>query len=154
MLYQRAGRHPHHPHWTCPETASTVFSRQSFDIQIVKLVSRSQLLFKALHSGQSELRMVFRCDFMAELWKYGGESSWWFVSVPIEDANDLERFCGHRKRNFGSIRVTATIGNTSWQTSIFRDTKSSTFLLPIKALVRTKEKLVEGNHYHVSLYVD
>ena len=98
--------------------------------------------------------MVFRCSFSGELWKYGGESSWWFISLPMEDSNDLEQFCSHRKRNFGSIRVTATIGQTSWQTSVFRDTKSNAYLLPVKATVRAREKLVEQNVYEVAISVE
>jgi hypothetical protein len=98
--------------------------------------------------------MVFRCSFSAELWKYGGESSWWFISLPVEDSEDLERFCSHRKRNFGSIRVTANIGETSWQTSVFRDAKSNSYLLPVKANVRSKEKLVEKNSYEVNISVE
>ncbi len=97
--------------------------------------------------------MVFRCSFSGELWKYGGESSWWFISLPVEDAEDLEKFCSHSKRNFGSIRVTVNIGQSCWQTSVFRDSKSNTYLLPVKAEVRSKEKLVENNSYEVTLTV-
>ena len=98
--------------------------------------------------------MVFRCSFSAELWKYGGESSWWFISLPVEDSEHRERYCSHRKRNFGSIRVTASIGEMSWQTSVFRDTKSNSYLLPVKANVRNKEKLVEKNSYQVTICVE
>lgn len=98
--------------------------------------------------------MLFRCSFTGELWKYGGESSWWFIRLPIEDAEDLDRLCAHRKRNYGSIAVMATIGETSWQTSVFRDTKSNSYLLPIKANVRSKEKLFERNAYQVSVSVE
>ncbi len=96
---------------------------------------------------------MFRCQFSEVLWKYGGESSWWFIRLPVEDAEDLERFCSHRKRNFGSIRVTVTIGKTSWQTSLFRDTKSNSYLLPVKAAVRSQEKMIENQSYEVSISV-
>jgi hypothetical protein len=98
--------------------------------------------------------MTFSCCFSGELWKNGGESSWWFIRLPVEDAEDLERFCSHRKMTFGSIRVTATIGATSWQTSVFRDTKSNSYLLPVKANVRSKEKLVEEITYEVTISVE
>ncbi len=98
--------------------------------------------------------MVFRCSFTGELWKYGGDSSWWFIRLPIEDAEDIERFCSHRKRNFGSLRVTVTIGETSWQTSLFRDTKSNSYLLPVKAAVRKREVMVEHAMYEVTIVVE
>lgn len=97
--------------------------------------------------------MEFRCQFSGKLWKYGGESSWWFISLTVEDSADLERFCYDRKRNFGSIRVSATIGGTEWMTSVFRDSKSNCYLLPVKASVRTKEKLVENLSYEVRIAV-
>lgn len=74
--------------------------------------------------------------------------------MPVEDSEDLEQFCSHRKRNLGSIRVTASIGETSWQTSVFRDTKSNSCLLPVKANVRSKEKLVEKNSYEVTVVIE
>jgi hypothetical protein len=97
---------------------------------------------------------VFRCSFTGELWKYSGDSAWWFIRLPVEDAQDVERFCSHRKKSFGSIRVTVTIGSTTWQTSLFRDSKSNSYLLPIKASVRTKEKLIEKSMYEVSIAVE
>jgi hypothetical protein len=93
--------------------------------------------------------MVFRCSFSGELWKYSGESSWWFIRLPVEDSEDLEQFCSHLKRSFGSIRVTASIGETSLQTSVFRDNRSNSYLLPVKANVRSKEKLFETNSYEL-----
>ena len=73
--------------------------------------------------------------------------------MPVKDAEVLEQFCAHRKRSFGSIRVTATIGETSWQTSLFRDSKSNSYLLPIKAKVRGKEGLKENGSYGVEITV-
>lgn len=97
--------------------------------------------------------MEFHCSFNGKIWRYGGEASWWFISLPIEDAEDLEKYCSDRKRNFGSIKVSAKIGQTEWQTSVFRDTKSNTYLLPVKAAVRRKERLEEGSTYEVILSV-
>ncbi len=57
------------------------------------------------------------------------------------------------KRNFGSIRVTVTIGETSWQTSLFRDTMSNSYLLPVKAAIRRKEEMVEHTVYEVMITV-
>ncbi len=33
--------------------------------------------------------MMFRCEFSGELYKYGGEASWWFIRLPVEDAEIL-----------------------------------------------------------------
>ncbi|MFO0941230.1 MAG: DUF1905 domain-containing protein [Pirellulales bacterium] len=98
--------------------------------------------------------MEFRCTFSGKLWKYGGTSSWWFISLTVEDSEDIEKFCSDRKRNFGSISVTATVGKTCWQTSVFRDSKLNCYLLPVKSGVRRQEKLVEGSCVEVTIVVD
>ena len=48
------------------------------------------------------------------------------------------------KRGFGSARITATIGETRWQTSVFPHKASGGWFLPVKAAVRKAEGLVEG----------
>lgn len=49
---------------------------------------------------------------------------------------------GKRRLGFGSIKVRVTIGETSFDTSIF-PTKDGPYLLPVKASVRKKEGLVD-----------
>lgn len=85
------------------------------------------------------------------VWLYAGKAAWHFVTLPQEIAADIDdRFVLH-KRGFGSLRVTATIGSTSWQTSIFPDKKSNSYLLPIKAIVREKENISAGDTVSISL---
>jgi hypothetical protein len=52
---------------------------------------------------------------------------------------------------FGSIRVRATLGDTSWDTSIFYDTKRAQYLLPVKKPVRTAEGVTAGDHVLVEV---
>jgi hypothetical protein len=49
------------------------------------------------------------------------------------------------RRGFGSVRVTVTVGASSWQTSIFPDTKTGAYLLPVKKAVRMAEHLHAGD---------
>lgn len=53
-------------------------------------------------------------------------------------------------RGFGSLRVTATIGTTSWQTSVF-PARETGWMLPVKAAVRKAEDLAEGDEVSLSL---
>ncbi len=43
-----------------------------------------------------------------------------------------------------SVPVLAMVGNTRWETAIFRDEAEKTYALPLKAVVRDKELLREG----------
>ena len=82
-------------------------------------------------------------EFSAPLWQYPGEGSWYFVTVPAELSDDIAELTAGVRKGFGSVRVTATIGSSTWQTSVF-PSKSGTYLLPVKKPVRTAEHLCEG----------
>jgi hypothetical protein len=45
------------------------------------------------------------------------------------------------------------IGNTQWETAIWFDTKHNTYLLPIKADVRKKEKLELDSMMEVVVWI-
>lgn len=89
--------------------------------------------------------------FTAELWQWEArEDSWWFVTVPLElaaEISDLPRM----PRGFGSVRVRVKIGASSWQTSVFPDSKSGSYVLPVKKAVRLKEGIGDGDIVNVAL---
>lgn len=92
--------------------------------------------------------------FDAKLWIYPGETgNWHFVSVPKEIARTLKETFSHKKRGWGSLRVRATIGKTTWDTSIFPDSRTDTYLLPVKAAVRKKEALFHSDTVSVRLVI-
>lgn len=86
-----------------------------------------------------------------EVWQYGGQATWYFVSLPEEKAEEINVLYSEYKRGFGSLKVSVTIGETSWKTSIFPDSKSNSFFLPIKAEVRKKESIQAGSIVSISL---
>jgi hypothetical protein len=83
-------------------------------------------------------------EFSALLWEHPGEGSWHFVSVPAEISDDIADLTAGTRRGFGSVRVTVTVGGTTWQTSVFPDSKTGTYVLPVKKAVRTAEDLQAG----------
>ena len=82
--------------------------------------------------------------FTGALWKYSGESAWHFLTLPA-DISARIKFLQHGRRGFGSVRVKATIGQTQFETSVFPDSKSDCYLLPIKASIRKAEKIGHGD---------
>ena len=80
-------------------------------------------------------------QFTAPLWLYQGKAAWHFISVPVEPATQIRFLTAGTKRGWGSVRVAVTIGQTNWQTSIFPDRKTGTYLLPVKADIRNRENL-------------
>lgn len=82
-----------------------------------------------------------------KVWLYGGGAAggWHFVTLPKGPAKEIRMLLGGATgRGWGSVRVSATIGSTTWQTSIFPDKKAGSFLFPIKAEVRKAEGIEAG----------
>ena len=83
-------------------------------------------------------------EFSALLWEHPGADGWPFVSVPAEISDDIADLTAGTRRGFGSVRVTVTVGGTTWQTSVFPDSKTGAYVLPMKKAVRTAEDLQPG----------
>lgn len=92
-------------------------------------------------------------NFTAEVWMYHGKSAWFFVTLPKDESEQIKFFNNHKRRGWGSVRVKVTIGETSWSTSIFPDSKAGAYLLPVKAEVRKKERIAAGDNATVKLVV-
>ena len=77
----------------------------------------------------------------AYLWLYPGHASWHFITIPQDISSEISTTYAEHKRGWGSLPVTVTVGNTTWETSIFPDKEAQGYLLPVKALVRKKETI-------------
>ena len=93
--------------------------------------------------------------FRAELWEWEAKGGWFFVTLPDELADDIRaRTDDGLRRGFGSVRVEATVGGSTWRTSVFPDTSSGSFVLPVKKPVRTAEGIEPGDTVEVSLVIE
>ncbi len=81
----------------------------------------------------------------AAIWVYPGKGGWHFVTLPTEVAARIKAAMAGLARPWGSLGVTASIGKTRWQTSLFPDKASGSLLLPVKASVRQREGLKAGD---------
>lgn len=95
--------------------------------------------------------------FTAEVWRWDARKSdgWTFVTVPPEESEAIEDAAdalGPRTR-FGSVKVRVRVGSTVWQTSVFPDSKSGCFVLPVKRAVRQATGLEAGDEAIVTLEV-
>ena len=96
-----------------------------------------------------------RYEVEADIWLYAAaKSAWHFVSLPPALSEGIRSLRGPRSAGWGSLRVTATIGSTTWRTSIFPDTKSGAFLLPLKADVRQRENIGAGDRVAVAVEIE
>ena len=91
--------------------------------------------------------------FESELWIWDArrDESWTFVSLPVEASEEIRDRGEGLRRGFGSLRVRATVGRTTWQTSVFPDSGRGAFVLPVKRAIRKAEKLDAGDVVAVSV---
>lgn len=93
-----------------------------------------------------------RFTFSAKLWVYSGKGAWHFVTLPLEAGQEI-KFFNATAKGFKPISAKATVGSTTWKTSLFPDSKSGSYLLAIKAGVRKREQLSEGDDLKIKLSV-
>lgn len=96
--------------------------------------------------------MLDQMEFDGKLWLHAGPGGWTFVTLPQDCADQIRFYTGSKKgRAWGMIKVSARIGASTWQTTIWPDKTSGSFLLPVKAAVRKREKIAAGDTASVSL---
>ena len=76
--------------------------------------------------------------FSAPLWEMG-EGSWVFVTVPRDASDSIRSVPREPRPGFGSLRVEVTLGTSVWKTSIFPDSKTKCYVLPVKKAVRAAQ---------------
>lgn len=82
---------------------------------------------------------------------YPGAGGWRFLGLPLQAGKEIKALYGTHARGWGSLPVSVTVGGTTWETSIFPDKQSGTYLLPLKAQVRKKEGLEDDAHVTFTL---
>ena len=97
---------------------------------------------------------------ITKLWIWTSDkapASWHFLTIAGEVAEAIHataimrRLEGGASRGWGSIKVSATIGETSWSTSIFPAKEQGGYMLPVKASVRKAAGLIAGDDVRVVL---
>ncbi|MDE2562409.1 MAG: DUF1905 domain-containing protein [Sphingomonadales bacterium] len=97
------------------------------------------------------------------LWRWTGQSgtgTWHFLTIGGAAGEQLSATALMRrlegvKRGWGSLKVTVTLGESRWTTSVFpqKDDGHTAWLLPVKLAVRKAEDVVEGDEVTVRVDV-
>lgn len=84
--------------------------------------------------------------FDAELWLWDARrtETWTFVSLPASESEEIRDLAAGLRRGFGSVRVRATIGKSTWTTSVFPASPAG-YVLPVKRKVRVAEAIDVGD---------
>ena len=85
------------------------------------------------------------------LMKYPVPAAWHYVALPKKLSARLAKGDTTKKKGWGYVRLTATLGKTSWYTALWPKPKDGVYLLVVNKDVRTKEKAYAGNEVRVRL---
>lgn len=88
-------------------------------------------------------------NFTTELWEWRGPAPFYFLSLPIELADEIKAAASVLSYGWGMIPVVANIQGREFKTSMF--SKNGTYVLPIKNEVRLPLKLAVDDLLEVSI---
>ncbi len=92
--------------------------------------------------------------FKGKVWKYKGHAGWYFVTLPKALSKTIRQFHGLSEEGWGRLKVNAAIDEITWTTAIWFDTKFASYLLPIKATVRKRADISEGQRLSIALHLE
>jgi hypothetical protein len=89
--------------------------------------------------------------FEGRVIEWRGPAPFFYVPMPADDAEELKDVA-RSLIYWGQVPVTATIGRTTFTTALFP--KDGTYLVPLKVVVRTAERIGLGDLVEVTLRVE
>lgn len=95
-------------------------------------------------------------EFSAKVCYYsssGSSMGWHIVFLPTYLTKEIRENLKCMEEGWGRMKVTVKIGNSEWQTAIWFDTKHNTYLLPLKADIRKKEKIEIGKEVETIIWI-
>jgi hypothetical protein len=99
----------------------------------------------------ADFKLQYR--FASAPWQYAGQGGWVFVSLPKKLSSEIRKAFKREEAGWGRLTATAKIGYTEWKTAVWFDTKTNTYLLPLKAEIRRKEKIEVGKKVEVAVFI-
>ncbi|GGI55847.1 hypothetical protein GCM10011444_01560 [Winogradskyella haliclonae] len=75
------------------------------------------------------------------------------MSLPELMSKEIRTHLQWQEEGWGRLKANAKIKNLQWETAIWFDTKTKTYLLPIKAVIRKKLNLEIDNLLEVEIFI-
>ena len=68
-------------------------------------------------------------------------------------SKEIRENLGFLEEGWGRLKMTAKTDNTQWETAIWFDTKLDTYLLPLKAEIRKREKITTDKEIEIMIWI-
>jgi hypothetical protein len=95
--------------------------------------------------------VIVEFDGVVFRWAARQDSDWFFTALPVELSEQI-REIPRPYRGFGSVRVRAQVGGSTWRTSIFPGGDGA-YVLPLKKSVRHAEGISDEGSVTVRIEV-
>jgi hypothetical protein len=111
-------------------------------------------------TGKGKVKKKFKFKSKVIVWNAGNvahgddSGSWRFARVPEDISVKIKEMQkGRLRRGWGAVYARAEVGKSEWQTSIFPDRRSATYLLPLKKQIRFEENLYDGEEFSFTIEI-
>lgn len=90
--------------------------------------------------------------FKNKVWKDPVSSGWFFVDIDNIVSRKIKELPDKNVSKLGLVKAVATIGNTSWKTTLF-PTKQGNYVISVIKTVRKKEKIEDRDIMEVKIEI-
>ncbi|WP_298417364.1 DUF1905 domain-containing protein [uncultured Kordia sp.] len=99
------------------------------------------------------MQAKIKYEFSSKLWKDSSSGGWVFITLPKNMSKEIRENLQWQEEGWGRMKASAIIKEVQWDTAIWFDTKTNTYLLPVKAEIRKKAKLKLDDVIAVSILI-
>ena len=92
--------------------------------------------------------------FNGVVWRHQETGGWHFVTLPKIMSKKIRKLHGSSEEGWGRLKVIAEFKEAKWETAIWYDTKHESYILPIKATIRKKENINDGDKLNLNLLIE
>ena len=100
-------------------------------------------------TGPAKLRFRFE----GEVWFYNNPGAVYFVSLPREMSAEILDVVGQSLNPWGTVPVDATIGDFTWESSMFPRKERNCYDLPLRDKVRKRVGIQAGDIVSVTIEI-
>jgi hypothetical protein len=84
-----------------------------------------------------------------KVWVWPGNTPWHFISLDKKLAEEIRILFPKTPL----IKIKAKVGKTEWDTAFFRESKTKSYIMPLKKKVRLAEDIWEGEEVTVAVEI-
>lgn len=92
-----------------------------------------------------------RYEFKAAVWQYNPPRGWYFVSLPQAMAAEIRQLYRPHHKAWGRLPIQAKVASTMWRTALWFDSQSTTYVLPIKTVIRNSLRIETNSQLVISI---